>query len=242
MKDMLTASVLRVSTAGDGAQAVGDSFLGSISPDARYVAFSSGAANLVAGDTNAAFDVFVKNVQTGTIDIVSRSTAGVLGNADSAYAAMSADNGVVAIHSNAGNLVSGDSNGLGDTFTRVFRDCNANDQIDALEGDPGSISCGNGIPDECEPDCNGNAAPDACDIAAGTSQDADGNSIPDECAAAGNGDLNLDGLTNGADIMAFTACYISGSAAGPCAPADMDGDGDVDESDAALFTAALLGA
>ena len=30
-------------------------------------------------------------------------------------------------------------------------------------------------------DCNGNGAPDECDIADGTSQDVNGNGIPDEC-------------------------------------------------------------
>ncbi|MDP7029982.1 MAG: lamin tail domain-containing protein [Phycisphaerales bacterium] len=37
------------------------------------------------------------------------------------------------------------------------------------------------MPDECDPDCNGNGVPDVCDIADGTSEDADGNGVPDEC-------------------------------------------------------------
>ncbi|NIM47868.1 MAG: hypothetical protein GTO22_01155, partial [Gemmatimonadales bacterium] len=32
-------------------------------------------------------------------------------------------------------------------------------------------------------DCNGNGVPDACDIADGTSDDADGDGVPDECDA-----------------------------------------------------------
>ena len=42
-----------------------------ISADGRYVAFYSDASNLVAGDTNGTYDVFVKDLQTGAITRVS---------------------------------------------------------------------------------------------------------------------------------------------------------------------------
>lgn len=47
-----------------------------ISHDGRYVAFASFADNLVAGDTNAAYDVFVKDLATGAIERVSVSSDG----------------------------------------------------------------------------------------------------------------------------------------------------------------------
>ena len=39
----------------------------------------------------------------------------------------------------------------------------------------------NGIPDSCEPDCDGDGKPDACEIASGEAQDCNGNGIPDAC-------------------------------------------------------------
>ena len=57
--DRQTGETPRVSVASDGAQANGGSFLPAVSADGRYVAFSSLASNLVAGDTNNDDDVFV---------------------------------------------------------------------------------------------------------------------------------------------------------------------------------------
>lgn len=56
----------------------------------------------------------------------------------------------------------------------------------------------------------------------------------------GCGDLTGDGVVNGGDAQAFTNCQIAGSATGACQAADLDGDGDVDAADLALFIAALL--
>src|SRR3972149_3892616 len=55
----------RVSVDSSGAQAIGRSYGGQLSEDGRYVAFASGAANLVAGDTNNVEDIFVKDRLTG---------------------------------------------------------------------------------------------------------------------------------------------------------------------------------
>jgi hypothetical protein len=58
---------------------------------------------------------------------------------------------------------------------------------------------------ECgfEFDCNTNGVPDACDIAAGTSQDVNSDGIPDECEC--HGDANCDGRIDFNDIMYFVA-------------------------------------
>ena len=47
--------------------------------------------------------------------------------------------------------------------------------------DPAQDVDRNRVPDECEPDCNGNAVPDAFELRRGDSPDANGNGIPDEC-------------------------------------------------------------
>jgi hypothetical protein len=51
----------RVSVSSDGAQGNAISFQPEVSADGRYVAFDSGASNLVPGDTNGALDVFLRD-------------------------------------------------------------------------------------------------------------------------------------------------------------------------------------
>ena len=88
----------------------------SASKDGRYVAFSSGADNLVAGDTNGRWDVFVRDTATNTTRLVSRSQAGALGNGDSEAPSISSDGRYVAFSSYASNLIKGDTNGTQDAF------------------------------------------------------------------------------------------------------------------------------
>jgi len=61
--DRETGRTIMVSVAGDGTQGNGKSGYPSISADGRWVAFQSGATNLVTGDENARTDVFVHQVQ-----------------------------------------------------------------------------------------------------------------------------------------------------------------------------------
>ena len=63
----------RVSVSSSEVQANGASYLPAISADGRFVAFESEASNLVKGDTNGVFDVFVRNRTTGTTERVSVS-------------------------------------------------------------------------------------------------------------------------------------------------------------------------
>ncbi len=52
------SAISRVSVDSGGVESNGDSADPSISSDGRYVAFNSGATNLVSGDTNGLTDVF----------------------------------------------------------------------------------------------------------------------------------------------------------------------------------------
>jgi Tol biopolymer transport system component len=58
--DRATLVTERVSVGFGGAPAAGTSWLGGLSPDGRFAAFSSGAADLVPGDTNRRTDLFVR--------------------------------------------------------------------------------------------------------------------------------------------------------------------------------------
>ncbi len=111
-----TGAVERVSVGPGGAEGNGNSFSPCISADGRFVAFHSLATNLVANDTNAARDIFVHDRQSATTERVSVGPGGAQSNADSRYAACSADGRHVAFISFASNLVPGDTNGTLDVF------------------------------------------------------------------------------------------------------------------------------
>jgi Tol biopolymer transport system component len=115
--DRLTGQTTRVSVASDGTEGNGDSFVGSISADGRYVAFASWASNLVPGDTNGRSDIFVHDRVTGQTTRVSVASDGTEGNGDSwGCPSISADGRYVAFASWASNLVPGDTNGRSDIF------------------------------------------------------------------------------------------------------------------------------
>jgi Tol biopolymer transport system component len=121
--DRLTGKTKRVSVGNAGQQANGES-LGAltISPNGRYVAFSSLASNLVADDRNDITDVFVRNLRTGKTRLVSLGSGNGQGDDASwiggAGGAFSADNRYLAFASWAQNLVPGDTNRAPDAFVR----------------------------------------------------------------------------------------------------------------------------
>jgi Tol biopolymer transport system component len=116
--DTLTGETRRVSVASSGTQGNEYSRDPSISADGRYVSFSSFASNLVAGDTNATFDIFVHDRQTAQTVRASVSSAGDEANGGSPTASLSADGRLVAFCSGASNLVTGDTKGWSDIFVR----------------------------------------------------------------------------------------------------------------------------
>lgn len=87
-----------------------------LSSDGRYVLFHTGRGNLVGGDNNNAWDVFVFDRALRQYSIISRNSQGDLGNADSMWARMSPDGRFVAFTSYATNLAPGDGNGEPDVF------------------------------------------------------------------------------------------------------------------------------
>ncbi len=119
LRDRQLATTLRVSVGTSGAQANGQSLDPDISPDGRFVTFSSVASNLVAADTNGVQDVFLRDVVSSSTERLSVSSAGAQGDQTSALRPGISDDGLlVAFWSRATNLVSGDTNGSADVFTR----------------------------------------------------------------------------------------------------------------------------
>jgi cold shock CspA family protein len=113
--DRSTGITERVSVDSSGAEGNDYSYRPAISTDGIIVAFSSGASNLVAGDTNGTGDIFVHDRSTGLTERVSVDSTGAEGNNDSSYPAISAGQ-IVAFTSWASNLVAGDTNGSSDIF------------------------------------------------------------------------------------------------------------------------------
>ncbi len=93
----------------------------SFSDDGKYFVFYSNASDLVAGDTNGKADVFRKNLMTGAIEIVSR-TSTTLGDSDSFAPAISGDGRFVVFQSYASNFASDDTltNPFGSSFADIF--------------------------------------------------------------------------------------------------------------------------
>src|SRR5690349_1102715 len=118
LRDRQTGTTERVSVTHSGAQANSSSWWASVSDDGRFVAFDSQATNLVSGDTNANWDVFVRDRQLGTTTLLSLGPASVQGNDLSVVPRISADGRLVAFQSNATNLVPQDTNSTVDVFVR----------------------------------------------------------------------------------------------------------------------------
>ncbi len=104
VRDLAAGTLSRVSLANDGSQGEGPSYLGRLSANGRYVAFVSGAANLVSGDANNAVDVFVRDREAGTTELASVASDGTQGDIDSGEPAISADGRYVAFSSYATTL------------------------------------------------------------------------------------------------------------------------------------------
>ncbi len=119
--DRATKKTARVSVDAKGNQQIGFSSNPALSADGGAVAFVSEAPNLVLGDTNDAYDIFVHDRQTEQTNRVSVSSGNVQANASSNNPALSVDGRIVAFESDATNLVDGDTNMNPDIFVYDFQ-------------------------------------------------------------------------------------------------------------------------
>ena len=123
------SATTRVSVATGGAQ--GDDFSGRgvISADGRWVAFVSAASDLVAGDTNAQWDVFLHDRESGTTTRVSLGPGGAELGVPSDLPAISADGRVVAFQ--AGSPLG---------ITQVFVYDRVSGEVRPVSAAPGGVS------------------------------------------------------------------------------------------------------
>ena len=141
-----TTLLVSVNAAGTAA-GNGASTLPVINSDGHFVAFASAASDLVAGDANAASDVFRRDMQvngTASTVIVSGVTGtSTPGNAASSNPQINSTGQFVTFDSTATNLVAGDVNGLRDIFRR---DCATNTTV-CVSAINGSVTPGAGFAD-----------------------------------------------------------------------------------------------
>ena len=91
---------------------------GTISADGRYVEFLSNSPDLVAGDTNAAGDIFVRDLVSHSTERETVRTDGSQVSLGGGGGSISADGSCVVFLSDATDIVSGDTNGHTDVFLR----------------------------------------------------------------------------------------------------------------------------
>ena len=116
-----TTTLVSVNAAGT-ASGNGLSVGAVITPDARFVAFTSRASDLVAGDTNGHDDVFVRDLKTGAIRLVSINlTRTATANGSSFFPIITPNGRFIVFTSQANDLVAGDSNGFVDVFIRDLK-------------------------------------------------------------------------------------------------------------------------
>jgi Tol biopolymer transport system component len=118
VRDLVAGTTRRVSLSATGGQGNGGSERPAISADGRYVAFLSGASNLVPKDHNGVGDVFRKNLVTGVLRRVNLTTGGTEIHGLSGDPAISATGRFVAFDSDATDFAPGGHEQVSDVFVR----------------------------------------------------------------------------------------------------------------------------
>jgi len=119
--DTKLKTTIRANRGPAGAQSnSGASYEPVISGDGRYIVYRSAAANLVSGDTNNYYDVFLYDRVLNKTIRANRGPAGAQAvGGDSTNPSISGNGKYIIYESGATNLVSGDTNGKIDVFSYV---------------------------------------------------------------------------------------------------------------------------
>ncbi|PYR36891.1 MAG: hypothetical protein DMF93_19015, partial [Acidobacteria bacterium] len=112
VRDRQTGSIERIDVASDGSIAAGFACDIAISADGRFVAFDTDAGNLVPGDGDDAFDVFVRDRLAGTTEGITTRVPTDTFTGNSFVSSISADGRWVAFQSNDPTLAHNDRNGF----------------------------------------------------------------------------------------------------------------------------------
>ncbi len=195
LRDLTAATTVRVNVNWQGYVPNGSASGCSISADGRFVAFVSGATDLVASDTNGMSDVFVRDLVLGHNVLASVSSSGVQANGSNLAPSIAKDGRFVAFASVASNLTAGDVNGLQDVF---LRDMGALSAMNAF-------CFGDGVEIQC-PCGNNGVASHGCQNSAAT-----GGAI---LSTSGVAKLSLDTLqfTSSGELSSALSIFLQGTA------------------------------
>ncbi len=120
IRDIQLNITTRVSVDSNGTEQTGHNWYTmqvlSISGNGRFVTFATDAGNLVSGDTNGEFDIFVRDIQLSTTTRVSVNSNGSQSRGVAHRPVISADGLYTTFTSGAYDLVNGDTNGHWDIF------------------------------------------------------------------------------------------------------------------------------
>jgi len=108
-RDLASGAITLVSALPSGVSGDHGGHHPHLSADGRVVVFDSASTDLVAGDANGAFDVFLRDLDAGTTQLVSRASDGTAGDGDSVRPAISADGRFVAYESRSTTFAAGDT-------------------------------------------------------------------------------------------------------------------------------------
>jgi hypothetical protein len=157
VRDLVNGTTTLVSANINGGIANGVSRGSVMTPDGRYVAFVSAAANLVAGDVNNIPDVFRRDLQTGTTALVSvgaKSANSTTLTNSSESPEITPDGRYVVFYGGATNLVPGVKT-AGEIYVRdlvagntVWASTNARAIFQSVTGGTNIVSCNYSISDD----------------------------------------------------------------------------------------------
>lgn len=117
LHDRMTLQTTRLSINAQGIEGNANSFDADISANGRYVVFTSDASNLVPDDNNGKSDVFLYDIQTGQIVLVSSGILGI-GNDRSHLPSITNDGRYVLFSSSASNFVTIDNDSVEDMYLK----------------------------------------------------------------------------------------------------------------------------
>jgi Tol biopolymer transport system component len=113
--DRQTSVTVRVSVSSSGSELAAHSFRPAMSRDGNLVVFDT-AGVAVPGDSNASFDVYLRNVVAGTTTLVSPVSHGGISNGHSILPTISGDGRYVAFMGFGTNVVVGDTADFSDLY------------------------------------------------------------------------------------------------------------------------------
>jgi len=118
LRNLSAGTTQLVSASSSGTLGNRSSFFADISQTGQYIVFQSRANNLIGSDTNGFIDIFMKNMSTGAVTLVSQTSSGAQVKYDSVVSSVSLDGRFVVFESKSPDFVNWDSNAASDVFIR----------------------------------------------------------------------------------------------------------------------------